>query len=120
MDGESIFAAALAKGDAAERQAFQDQACAGDLALRQRVEQMLAADLWRAWTLRPVVSGPHLRATRSLLLTRPSAPAASRCQSIWLLAGGGCVLAGLPRHCCSRATTTGESRGKPPSASSKD
>jgi serine/threonine protein kinase/WD40 repeat protein/Flp pilus assembly protein TadD len=44
MDEESIFAAAVEKSDAAEQQAFLDQACAGDPALRQRVEQLLAAD----------------------------------------------------------------------------
>jgi serine/threonine protein kinase/WD40 repeat protein/Flp pilus assembly protein TadD len=44
MNEESIFTAAVEKRDAAERQAFLDQACAGDPALRQRVEQLLAAD----------------------------------------------------------------------------
>jgi WD40 repeat protein/serine/threonine protein kinase len=44
MNEESLFAAALAKTSAAERRAFLDEACAGDPALRQRVEQLLAAD----------------------------------------------------------------------------
>jgi serine/threonine protein kinase/tetratricopeptide (TPR) repeat protein len=44
MNEESLFAAALAKTDAAERQAFLDQACAGDPALRQRLDRLLAAD----------------------------------------------------------------------------
>jgi tRNA A-37 threonylcarbamoyl transferase component Bud32 len=38
---ESIFAAALEKPSAAERAAFLDDACAGDVALRERVEGLL-------------------------------------------------------------------------------
>jgi non-specific serine/threonine protein kinase/serine/threonine-protein kinase len=68
MNEESLFAAALAKGDAAERQAFLDQACAGDLALRQRVEQLLAADQQSAGILE---RGPD----DSALRTRPEKPA---------------------------------------------
>jgi serine/threonine protein kinase len=44
MTEESLFAAALDKPNAAERQAFLDEACAGDVGLRQRVERLLAAD----------------------------------------------------------------------------
>jgi hypothetical protein len=44
MNEESIFATALGKATGAERQAFLEEACAGDAALRQRVEQLLAAD----------------------------------------------------------------------------
>jgi tetratricopeptide (TPR) repeat protein/tRNA A-37 threonylcarbamoyl transferase component Bud32 len=44
MDEESLFAAALEMSDPAERQAFLDEACGGDAALRQRVERLLAAD----------------------------------------------------------------------------
>src|SRR5262245_39859566 len=40
---ESLFAAALGGATAAERRAFLDGACAGDSALRQRVERLLAA-----------------------------------------------------------------------------
>ena len=43
MDEESLFVAALEKPTAAERAVFLDQACAGDAALRRRVEQLLAA-----------------------------------------------------------------------------
>jgi tetratricopeptide (TPR) repeat protein/tRNA A-37 threonylcarbamoyl transferase component Bud32 len=43
MDEESLFAAALEKHDAAGRQAFLDEACRGDVALRQRLGQLLAA-----------------------------------------------------------------------------
>ena len=43
MDEESLFAAALERATAAERWAFLDEACAGDLALRKRVERLLAA-----------------------------------------------------------------------------
>jgi tetratricopeptide (TPR) repeat protein len=43
MIEESLFAAALEWATAAERRAFLDEACAGDVALRQRVERLLAA-----------------------------------------------------------------------------
>ena len=43
MDEESLFAAALEKSTAGGRQAFLEEACAGDIALRQRVERLLAA-----------------------------------------------------------------------------
>src|SRR5207302_8129959 len=43
MNEESLFAAALEKATAAERRAFLDEACAGDGALRQRLERLLAA-----------------------------------------------------------------------------
>jgi eukaryotic-like serine/threonine-protein kinase len=44
MNEESLFAAALEKPSPAERQAFLAQACGGDVALRERVERLLAAD----------------------------------------------------------------------------
>ncbi len=40
---EAIFAAALEKSSASERSALLDEACAGDAALRQRVEALLKA-----------------------------------------------------------------------------
>jgi WD40 repeat protein/serine/threonine protein kinase len=40
---EDLFFAALEKGSAKERAAYLDEACAGDSALRRRVEKMLAA-----------------------------------------------------------------------------
>ena len=43
MNEESLFAAALEKSTVSERNAFLSDACAGDVALRQRVEQLLAA-----------------------------------------------------------------------------
>src|SRR5262245_24564200 len=43
MNEESLFAAALDRPTAAERRTFLDEACAGDLALRRRVEFLLAA-----------------------------------------------------------------------------
>src|SRR5438046_2591689 len=43
IDEEAIFAAALAKRSPQERAAYLDQACAGDAALRTRVEMLLAA-----------------------------------------------------------------------------
>jgi hypothetical protein len=44
MNEESLFAAALEKSSADERQAFLEGACAGDDDLRLRVERLLAAD----------------------------------------------------------------------------
>jgi len=44
MNEESLFAAALEKPTRAERQAFLDSACGGDLRLRERVAKLLAAD----------------------------------------------------------------------------
>ncbi len=43
MNEESLFVAALGKPTATERRAFLEQACAGNVALRQRVEQLLEA-----------------------------------------------------------------------------
>jgi hypothetical protein len=43
MNEESLFSAALGKATAAERQAFLREACAGDDALRRRVERLLVA-----------------------------------------------------------------------------
>jgi serine/threonine protein kinase/tetratricopeptide (TPR) repeat protein len=43
MNEESLFVAALEKPTASERQAFLDEACAGDVALREQVERLLAA-----------------------------------------------------------------------------
>ncbi len=42
MQEQSLFIAALEKEDPAERAAFLDQACAGDAALRQRIDRLLA------------------------------------------------------------------------------
>ena len=44
MNEESLFAAALAKPAGAERRAFLDATCGGDWRLRDRIEQLLAAD----------------------------------------------------------------------------
>ena len=44
MNEESVFAAALKKASAIERQAYLDEVCRGDSSLRLRVEQLLAAD----------------------------------------------------------------------------
>jgi tetratricopeptide (TPR) repeat protein len=44
MTEESLFALALEKAGGAERRAFLDAACGGDLRLRDRVEQLLEAD----------------------------------------------------------------------------
>jgi hypothetical protein len=45
MNEESLFAAALEKRTASERRAFLEAACAGDAAMRQRVERLLAAHM---------------------------------------------------------------------------
>jgi serine/threonine protein kinase/WD40 repeat protein/tetratricopeptide (TPR) repeat protein len=42
MQEQSLFIEALEKADPAERAAFLERACAGDLALRQRIERLLA------------------------------------------------------------------------------
>ena len=44
MQEQSIFIEALEREDPAERAAFLDQACAGDAALRERIERLLALD----------------------------------------------------------------------------
>jgi serine/threonine protein kinase len=43
VEEETLFLAALNRSTATSRQAFLDEACADDVALRQRVEQLLAA-----------------------------------------------------------------------------
>jgi eukaryotic-like serine/threonine-protein kinase len=45
MNEESLFLAALEKPTASERQALLEEACAGDVALRRRVERLLEAHL---------------------------------------------------------------------------
>jgi serine/threonine protein kinase/tetratricopeptide (TPR) repeat protein len=45
MNEESVFAAALRKVTASERKEYLDEVCRDDANLRQRVEQLLAADL---------------------------------------------------------------------------
>jgi eukaryotic-like serine/threonine-protein kinase len=44
VNEETLFAAALEKQDPAERRAFLDQACAGNPALRQQVEELLQSN----------------------------------------------------------------------------
>src|SRR5262245_9411889 len=44
MNEVSLFAAALEKATAAERQAYLDHVCSGDPVLHKRIEQLLAAD----------------------------------------------------------------------------
>src|SRR5215831_13761177 len=60
---ESIFAAAVALADAEQRTAYLEQACAGDAALRGRVEALLRAHARAGHLLdRPVPGGPELTA----------------------------------------------------------
>ena len=62
MNEESLFAAALEKQDAAERHAFLAEACGGDVAMRQRLEQLLAAHGQAAGILE---RGPEAAAIRA-------------------------------------------------------
>jgi serine/threonine protein kinase/tetratricopeptide (TPR) repeat protein len=74
MSERSIFVAALEKDDPAERAAYLDQACAGDPALRQRLERLLlahqpadsfleapAAELGATAAAPPLTEGPETR-----------------------------------------------------------
>jgi WD40 repeat protein len=54
---ESVFAAALEKAPAGERAAYLDEACAGDPALRQRVEALLRAHAEAGGFLEPPAPG---------------------------------------------------------------
>ena len=74
MNEESVFAAALEKTNATERQEYLDDVCRGDSNLRQRVEQLLAADRARAGNTRP---GLHAAAMPSLRPSRHSRPIGS-------------------------------------------
>jgi hypothetical protein len=47
MNEESLFIKALQRPTVAERRAFLEKACAGDVALQRRVERLLAAH-WEA------------------------------------------------------------------------
>src|SRR5436190_22232083 len=55
---ESVFTEALAKGDAQERASYLDQACAGDPALRDSVESLLAAFEAGSFLETPAVERP--------------------------------------------------------------
>jgi serine/threonine protein kinase len=59
MREESIFAGALEKFTAAERAAFLDEACAGDLKLKRRVEALLAAHEQSGDLLDPTAQFPE-------------------------------------------------------------
>src|ERR1700731_1750474 len=59
MTEESLFLAALEKHTSAERQAFLDEACGADAALRARVQMLLEADARARGILdRPLVGSP--------------------------------------------------------------
>jgi serine/threonine protein kinase/tetratricopeptide (TPR) repeat protein len=70
MNEESLFAAALAKATPAERQVFLDQACAGDDALRRRLDRLLAADEQARGILE---GGPDPAAVRTAAVPSPLA-----------------------------------------------
>jgi serine/threonine protein kinase/Tfp pilus assembly protein PilF len=64
MNEESLFAAALDKHDATERQAFLDEACAGNAPLRQRVDKLLAAEQARGILDRTLNAPPDFETYR--------------------------------------------------------
>jgi serine/threonine protein kinase len=57
MSEHEIFIAALQKPDATERAAYLDQACAGDAALRQRIDVLLEVNEPAGAFLEPPVTG---------------------------------------------------------------
>ena len=60
MTEESLFLAALEKPTPAERQAFLDEACGADAALRARVQLLLEADARSRGVLdRPAADDPE-------------------------------------------------------------
>jgi WD40 repeat protein len=71
MNEESLFAAALEWVTPAERQAFLEQACAGDDALRQRLNRLLAADEQAGGILE---TGPDAGAIHPFALPPPPTP----------------------------------------------
>jgi hypothetical protein len=62
---EVIFSAALERESPAERAAYLDEACAGDLALRARVEALLRAHEQAGSFLAPSTTGPEPAAAAS-------------------------------------------------------
>src|SRR5437773_12419316 len=58
MTEETLFAAALEKATPAERAAFLDDACAGDAALRRRVEALLQSHEQANFLQAPAVVRP--------------------------------------------------------------
>src|SRR3954466_12594608 len=58
LNEEAVFSEALAKGDPQERAAFLDQACAGDPALRDSVDSLLAAYEAGSFLETPAVARP--------------------------------------------------------------
>jgi serine/threonine protein kinase len=59
MTEETVFAAALAKKTPTERAAFLDEACSGDVALRQRVEALLQSHDHEEFLRTPAVTRPE-------------------------------------------------------------
>src|SRR5205085_1298485 len=70
MNERDLFMAALQLEDAAERSAYLDRACAGETALRQRVEALLAAFEQAGSFLQPPAGDP--RATSDVSPPGPS------------------------------------------------
>jgi hypothetical protein len=63
---EAVFFAALEKGSLGEREAYLDEACAGDPDLRRRVEKMLAAQVRAGSFLEQPAAGPAVTNDRHL------------------------------------------------------
>src|SRR4051794_23198177 len=62
MNEESLFAAALERSTTTERRAFLDEACGGDLALREQGERLLAAHDQTRGVLDQAALGPGMEA----------------------------------------------------------
>src|SRR4051812_14915475 len=90
MSEETIFEAALEKATPAERAAYLDAACAGDLALRQRLDALLGApDQAGNFLERPAIeqaAGPPPRLAPGAI--RPSLPRGSLIETLSDLPGG--------------------------------
>jgi tetratricopeptide (TPR) repeat protein len=88
MTEESLFLAALERTDPAERQAFLDQACAGDAELRRRIELLLAAYAAGQDKLEPAAHDP-VGTTDHHPTARPGDVIAGRYKLLELVGEGG-------------------------------
>jgi len=92
MNEETVFMKALQRPSVAERRAFLEKACAGDIALRRRVERLLAAH----WETIGILDRP-LRPRDSLEERPPSGNECSRVRikrnwGTLIVASGVCLL----------------------------
>ena len=77
-DEKSIFATAVAMGTPAERQAYLDEACGADAALRARLAALLGAREDQNDFLDQFIPAPESRCTAR---SRPAARCVGRCAS---------------------------------------